>query len=61
MKCSFCGHQFDSDEAASACEGCGLVKSCNLVACPNCGFESPPDAELPGFIRKIINIFSKKE
>jgi len=44
MKCSLCGMEFSREDARSCCSGCGLMKNCGLVKCPNCGFESagPP-------------------
>lgn len=45
MKCSLCGLQFREETARSACRGCGLVRKCELVKCPNCGFEMPCEPE----------------
>lgn len=50
MKCALCGFEFNEKEAQRACSGCVLIKSCNLVKCPNCGYESPLE---PRFIKKI--------
>jgi Fe2+ transport system protein FeoA len=36
--CSLCGQRFDASEH-QACQNCPLQKECNLVCCPNCGYE----------------------
>ena len=50
MKCSLCGFKFDEKGAEAACAACGLVRRCELVKCPNCGFEMPLE---PEWIKKI--------
>lgn len=50
MKCPLCGLEFDENDAERACSGCIIAKSCNLVKCPNCGYESPTESRL---IKKI--------
>lgn len=38
MRCGLCGHRFDA--AALACHaGCPLGGHCNLICCPNCGYQ----------------------
>ena len=53
MRCSFCGHDLDPDEAESACGSCPMAKGCRLVRCPRCGYEMPPEARLVKWIRKL--------
>lgn len=50
MRCSLCGYIFNEDQAERACEGCGLVKKCDLIKCPNCSFEMAPE---PEWVKKI--------
>jgi len=50
MKCALCGLDFDEKDAKRACSGCIMAKSCNLIKCPNCGYESPVESKL---IKKI--------
>ena len=50
MKCSLCGHEFNEQDAQKACAGCGIIKNCELVKCPECGFESAPE---PKWLRKL--------
>ena len=38
MKCKICGHVFDETKKTENCKGC-LVPNCNMIRCPNCGFE----------------------
>lgn len=58
MKCSLCGFEFSEKNAQKACSGCIITKSCNLVKCPNCGYESPVESKL---IKKIREWRKKKE
>lgn len=51
MKCSFCGQEFNADEAAFACKGCALIQGCKRVKCPKCGYESPAE---PGWLKGLI-------
>ncbi|MBI4353434.1 MAG: ferrous iron transport protein A [Candidatus Omnitrophica bacterium] len=39
MKCSLCGWEFGEQEAGQACGKCWMQKGCELVRCPQCGFE----------------------
>jgi hypothetical protein len=57
MKCSLCGFQFNEQDAQACCNGCGLMKKCELVKCPNCGFEMAPE---PGWIKKLKSIRNKR-
>ncbi len=56
MKCSFCGHEFDENEAVPACSGCLMSKNCKLVKCPNCGYEMPKE---PKWLKAIKDLLSK--
>jgi Fe2+ transport system protein FeoA len=51
MKCSLCGYTFDELEASSGCASCGFSKGCDLVRCPNCGYEAAPD---PKWIKRLF-------
>jgi len=53
MKCGFCGYEFNSEEAETACRSCPLVKGCRLVRCPQCGYEMPPEPKLVAWLRKL--------
>jgi len=41
----------EEKEAKKAYKGCIIAKTCNLVKCPTCGYESPVESKL---IKKII-------
>ena len=45
MKCAFCGYEFSQDEGIEECRGCPIA-NCNLIRCPNCGYEILPEPEL---------------
>ncbi len=57
MKCPLCGLEFREQEAQKACGRCMLAKSCGLVKCPNCGYESPIESKI---IKKIKQWGKKK-
>lgn len=39
MRCALCGYAFDS--MALACHSsCPLSAGCNIVCCPNCGYQT---------------------
>jgi hypothetical protein len=53
LKCSFCGYEFDPDQAQTTCTACPLAKGCHLVCCPRCGYQTPPEAKLIGWFRSL--------
>ena len=40
LRCPLCGVTYPLSEAEDACGGCPLKGNCELVRCPNCGFET---------------------
>jgi len=53
VKCPLCGKKFDALKHMGGCAKCSLVKSCDLLRCPNCNYEFPiPDKKLLQFIKK---------
>ena len=60
MKCSFCGHEFETSEAQSSCGACSMAGGCHLIRCPRCGYEMPPEAKLIGWLRKARARLSAK-
>jgi hypothetical protein len=57
MKCALCGYRFDEKDAQAGCNGCGLLKKCDLIRCPNCGYEMVPE---PKWIKKLKEKRRKK-
>lgn len=53
MKCGLCGHEFDIEQAELACRGCPLTPNCHLIRCPRCGYETPPEAALIKWLRRL--------
>ena len=43
MKCSLCGFHYSEQEVQTACSACPVTKGCQLLRCPNCGYETPPE------------------
>lgn len=50
MKCPLCGYEFTEEQARTACSSCPLSQGCNMVCCPNCGYEIPVE---PGWLKRI--------
>ncbi len=41
MKCALCGLEFSEAEARRPCKSCPVGQACDLVCCPNCGYQAP--------------------
>lgn len=41
MKCALCGFEFSESDAKRPCASCPLGAKCDLVCCPNCGYQAP--------------------
>lgn len=52
MKCSLCGCEFNEQEGKGGCNTCHVFGACNMIRCPNCGYETPAEP-------KIIKRFKK--
>ena len=46
-RCSLCGYRYRVDQAERACRDCPMSGNCDMVKCPNCGYETP-SAEING-------------
>jgi hypothetical protein len=49
MKCPFCAFDFSENEAIKACRGCPIA-NCNMLKCPQCGYEMFPE---PKWIKSL--------
>ncbi|NIP66674.1 hypothetical protein GWN63_01040 [Candidatus Bathyarchaeota archaeon] len=52
MKCSLCGYEFEEDESVMTCRGCPLRRGCNMIRCPNCGYEVPARSKLAKILKR---------
>lgn len=54
MHCQLCGYEFDATNMACHA-GCPLGKHCNLICCPNCGYQvvNEEKSKLASFIRRL--------
>lgn len=43
-KCPLCGNEFGMG-SATACQSCPMGGSCNMIKCPNCGYEFIPEVD----------------
>ncbi len=41
MKCALCGFEFSESDAKRPCASCPLGAKCDLICCPNCGYQAP--------------------
>lgn len=53
MKCSLCGYEFEKEESAISCKGCPFLKGCDMIRCPNCGFEVPAESKLVKVLKRL--------
>ena len=53
MHCGFCGSRFDIASAEEVCSSCPIATGCQLVRCPVCGYEMPPEASLITVLRNL--------
>lgn len=49
MKCTLCGFEFSEADAKRPCARCPLGVNCDLVCCPNCGYQTPAE---PRWLRR---------
>lgn len=50
MKCQLCGLEFREEDGQAACKGCPMARECDLIKCPNCGYEVLKESD---FIKKL--------
>ncbi len=55
VTCPMCGYRYDPKEH-TGCASCPLNRGCQLVCCPNCGFETvdPERSVLARFARRHL-------
>lgn len=41
MRCALCGFEFPEADARRPCARCPFGANCNLICCPNCGYQAP--------------------
>lgn len=54
--CPMCNHRFTTEDSAQCCSRCAMFGAggCQKMRCPQCGYEMPPPARLPGLIKKVV-------
>jgi len=57
IRCQLCGFQFE-EGGQTICTSCPLNKGCELICCPNCGYQIPPE---PTVFKMFKRVFNKKE
>ncbi|MCX8104105.1 MAG: ferrous iron transport protein A, partial [Candidatus Bipolaricaulota bacterium] len=52
MKCALCGFEFAEADARRPCASCPLGTQCDLVCCPNCGYQTPGEPQWLSRLRR---------
>ena len=52
FSCTLCGARFT--HAEKACSACPLNHGCEVVRCPNCGFQFPRESQLVRLARRLF-------
>jgi len=55
MKCPLCGCEF-SESATTQCRRCPLHGDCQLVCCPNCGYQWPQDSRVVSWLKRAFRV-----
>jgi predicted amidophosphoribosyltransferase len=50
--CALCGTRFT--HGGLVCSGCVLSNACDLVKCPQCGYQFPRDSRLVAWVRRLL-------
>jgi hypothetical protein len=50
--CGLCGNQFT--HSGLVCGTCPMQTACELVRCPNCGFQFPRSSRIVDFLRRVL-------
>ena len=58
MKCPLCGKEFEFSR--EVCANCPLHTGCDLIKCPNCGYEFPKGSKLVEFFEKLFKRRAKQ-
>jgi RecJ-like exonuclease len=58
MTCALCGNRFEREEAL--CSGCPINKSCKIICCPNCGYQTVDDEKIRKGFKWLTNKILKK-
>jgi Fe2+ transport system protein FeoA len=53
MKCPLCGCEFP-EGATTLCQRCPLQRNCELICCPNCGYQWPQQSSVVNLMRRIF-------
>jgi len=61
ITCPLCGLVYDPKDQA-VCQGCPLQRTCSLVRCPQCGFETPDlrQSTTVALAQRLFKRFQKK-
>ncbi len=53
LHCPMCGMEFKRADTACA-HGCPMGAGCNLVRCPSCRYEFPPETPVVSWVRRLL-------
>lgn len=60
LKCPLCGFKFNPEENP-ACSSCPFQKKCQVVCCPNCGYQTVAKAEFTDFLSRLFPLRKEKK
>ena len=58
MRCAFCNYEFDEMLTQGSCAGCSKFGGCNMIKCPRCGYEVPPE---PKWLKGLTSLLKKEK
>lgn len=53
IKCPLCSFKFDPEKNI-ACASCPFKKSCKVICCPNCGYQTVEEGKMGDAFKKIL-------
>jgi len=54
VTCPLCGTRYSETEGRACTTGCPMARSCALLCCPRCGYETPGPTRLTRFLSRWL-------
>jgi hypothetical protein len=59
FECGLCGASFTHGE--KVCGACPLNAGCDLVRCPNCGYQFPRTSRIAEWVRRAVRLVRRRK
>lgn len=59
--CALCGTRYSEAEGRVCHAGCPLERGCQLLGCPNCGYETPAPSRLTRWLGRWFGTPARSE